>query len=469
MPRRAAGAWSTPLAVTRGMLLTLGMLIVMVSGLASGGCEALISGEVPAFNNRCAGTDPIVCPGGQYCQGAGCAACETRDLCDHYDNDCNGKVDDGPFSDKDGDGYTFCGQTDPATGRPVSADCDDDDASVHPDATETCNGKDDDCDGVVDDGACAAGQTCVPKTGACIGTASACTPQNCPAPRQCDASTQQCVDINGNLGTACNGDLACQSKICGDGKILTPPVAGAGVCTKPCCRSEDCGTGFVCFGPGTGGNYCVTPASLGRTAAVGSLSGGAACAGGTCRSGLCGADGRCTDTCCADRDCAPGSTCAASTVSGHGTFSCRATGSVDGTGSCNGDADCKSGICAQYYAGFNTYGRCAAPCCGSAACGSISAPGIPPVPTLCFVSQTPRGDGVVAMCAQPKRGDGRGAVGDPCQGNADCYSDRCTTSASGGGSSGFCTDACCVDADCGRAGFVCRPAQGTLLRCVPAQ
>src|SRR5262249_49325167 len=34
-----------------------------------------------------------------------------------------------------------------------SSDCDDTDPSVHPGATETCDGRDEDCDGVVDDGA----------------------------------------------------------------------------------------------------------------------------------------------------------------------------------------------------------------------------------------------------------------------------------------------------------------------------
>ncbi len=50
---------------------------------------------------------------------------------------------DGSVSqDVDGDGYT--------TIADGGTDCDDDDASVHPDAVEVCNGKDDDCNGIVD-------------------------------------------------------------------------------------------------------------------------------------------------------------------------------------------------------------------------------------------------------------------------------------------------------------------------------
>src|SRR5262245_31700974 len=34
----------------------------------------------------------------------------------------------------------------------ADVDCDPRDASVHPRATETCNGRDDDCDGLIDEG-----------------------------------------------------------------------------------------------------------------------------------------------------------------------------------------------------------------------------------------------------------------------------------------------------------------------------
>ncbi len=86
------------------------------------------------------------------------------ELCDGIDNDCDGSVDDDPvdslawYADGDGDGYGDAGSLQHACEQPAghvlaAGDCDDDSASVSPDASERCNGADDDCDGVVDEDA----------------------------------------------------------------------------------------------------------------------------------------------------------------------------------------------------------------------------------------------------------------------------------------------------------------------------
>lgn len=80
--------------------------------------------------------------------------------CNAVDDDCDGLVDEDLvarwYADHDGDGYG-----DPLVSIDTCApppeyvisgeDCDDGDANVHPGAKELCNGKDDDCNGVIDD------------------------------------------------------------------------------------------------------------------------------------------------------------------------------------------------------------------------------------------------------------------------------------------------------------------------------
>ena len=82
-----------------------------------------------------------------------------HEICNGVDDDCNDQVDDGTssgtwFTDADGDGYgdasvTAC--TQPADTVTVGGDCDDGDAAVNPDATELCDGIDNNCDGSLDD------------------------------------------------------------------------------------------------------------------------------------------------------------------------------------------------------------------------------------------------------------------------------------------------------------------------------
>ncbi len=69
------------------------------------------------------------------------------EVCDGRDNDCDLVVDDG--FDEDGDGVTVCGPD----GVPDNADddCDDGDAGLFPGNAEVCDGDDDDCDGLTDE------------------------------------------------------------------------------------------------------------------------------------------------------------------------------------------------------------------------------------------------------------------------------------------------------------------------------
>lgn len=102
----------------------------------------------------CARTGTIVC------QPMGFSACnvvaeEPTEIdevtCDDLDNDCDGVVDEG--CDEDGDG--FCDSDRVVDGTPAvcpkgGGDCVDTAAHIYPGAVEVCDGRDNDCDGEVD-------------------------------------------------------------------------------------------------------------------------------------------------------------------------------------------------------------------------------------------------------------------------------------------------------------------------------
>ena len=74
--------------------------------------------------------------------------------CDDLDNDCDGKTDEGCDDDKDG----YCDAIMETVGSPAicqkgSGDCNDEDPNVYKGkSSEICDGKDDDCNGVADNG-----------------------------------------------------------------------------------------------------------------------------------------------------------------------------------------------------------------------------------------------------------------------------------------------------------------------------
>jgi len=135
--------------------------------------------------------------------------------------------------DADGDGWSVsCG------------DCDDDDPATHPGAEEICDGRDNDCNGQVDDGAaegqtgCDDGNACtrvdVCRSGQCVGE----DPVTCPEPDachlagSCNPATGACSNPRQPDGTSCSIANACSlgADVCEFG-VCVP--AGEELCETP--------------------------------------------------------------------------------------------------------------------------------------------------------------------------------------------------------------------------------------------
>jgi hypothetical protein len=307
-----------------------------------------------------AGEDPCL-SAGMHCVASECRACEddTAEKCNGVDDDCDGFVDEG--HDDDSDGFTWCGG-----GYPELRDCAPDDAAIHPAGQESldgapiaapkdgCDGKDNDCDSKVDEGA-----DCSGSQRNCTGDA------DCTGQLVCDMTTRICIEPR-TVGSGCTDDSQCAGGFClKKGQYDLDVELSGNRCSSACCVDSDCGAGSVCVEGQTGVRVCL-PANI---AARGSANVGAGCeSDAQCSSGSC-VGGRCARRCSSDRAC-DNAICSLSLGSLRESrrWSCvdddDVLGREDTGGLCAAidPTGCRSGLCAE--------GSCANACGRDSDCAS---------------------------------------------------------------------------------------------------
>jgi len=396
------------------------------SALLCGGCSVVVAPEdVPVLCDQ-APDAPDPCPIGLRCVEGRCIApaggCVPAGMesCNGEDDNCNGFVDEGV--DGDGDGFTFCGTPRGDDGafiagptRAEFVDCDDSNRDVYPNAPDLCDGRVNRCPaaGLPDDQAgcqgslvcisgrcvdpmdctaqpslCASNEVCDPGTLRCVVTT--CTPASCSAGERCDPGTGNCVPLT-PLGDACNVDGECASGLC-VARVALGLAEGAqrGVCGRACCEDAQCGaaSGAECVRAVTGARTCLPPGRAGTLGVPTSMTrpcssfAGLSClseSSAECRSD---SSGRicsfvmlascinntiynCGAPCESGADCMSDELCQYTEAGNTWLGRCNGFDFTAGapTGAACGSNDaCRDGACIE--------GRCAAPCCTDADCGT---------------------------------------------------------------------------------------------------
>jgi hypothetical protein len=326
--------------------------------LSLSGCSLLVDPQ--ALVIKCEVTpgseskDPCT-PAGMHCVASECKTCRNvMEICNGIDDDCDGIVDEG--QDEDGDGFTWCGGGDQSL-----ADCAVSDPKIHPASKpgpdgkiaipapqELCDGKDNDCDGKVDEA-----PECAAK--------NSCTPNSCPGVQVCDTTTGVCIEPR-PVGSGCSADSDCAGGFC-----VHPNDYGLSValkdnrCASACCSDADCTMGSVCVISNAGARLCL-PANI-----AGQADGqpGDRCMRDLdCASGACDR-GRCAMHCFTDSDCTTGvCTLSPGSLSEPRLWLCGDAQGRDPGGALCSQFDptaCRSGAC-------NDENACAEPCGRSSDC-----------------------------------------------------------------------------------------------------
>ncbi len=287
-----------------------------------------ISDDAPVDEGAPCGTDTGECAFGTLACVAGVLVCSggtgpDAETCNGLDDDCNGLVDDNPT-----DVGQACGSS-TGTCQPGTTVCTggviqcSGAAGPQP---EICDGLDNDCDGVVDDGNPGGGEPCGPQEEGqcqpgvwnCVAGRLVCEGAVLPGVEICDCADNDCngaIDdgalcpagtscLNCQCVSPCQGEFCPQGMECVDGYCIPNACFGVRCATgETCvegacvnfCDLQSCEDGFTC--DRTRG-VCVEDNCYGRGCPEGELCRDAACVPDPCRDVSCPAGQFCRDGAC---------------------------------------------------------------------------------------------------------------------------------------------------------------------------
>ena len=378
------------------------------------------------------------------CTGSGMAS---KEVCgDGIDNDCNGSIDDGCTCTNGSMTActTACGAGMQACQNGKLTACD----APQP-QPEVCDGKDNNCDGQIDEGL--SGSTCTAQCGSGIqacenGMETACKVLVKNAEICTDGIDNNCDGLIDSQDPACQmgcmtiacGDTCCAtgSKCCGDG---TCPAAD-GSCPTDCqnvtCGNKCCEGGSTCCSDGSCPDF-LGLCSLQCPTVV--------CGGDCCLSG---------SSCCNDGSCPDlGGSCNGGTM---GT-SCT-TVTCNGTCCAGGSDCCDDGSCPDENGNCNTMPTCSTVTCNGACCGAGSA--------CCGDGSCPDSKGKCpTVCSTVTCNGACCPAGSDCcddgscpDGNGDCPTGNTCSTVTCGGSCCAGGSSCCDDGSCPDVNGACAVA-----------
>ncbi len=412
----------------------------------------------PPAGATCNGNGALAAPcnnGSLLCGGAAGWACSVSndpkaETCDGIDNDCDGVVDDGSFPEVGVACGSSVGECQPGA-IACSAGVLDCAGDVAP-TPEQCNGLDDDCDGVIDNGIPVGGPCtpaydttvypgdrsflpCQPGVTQCDGMGGLlCVGGVAPSPEQCDGLDNDCDgQVDEHLGVGADS-------IGGTQNPSPPPAATIG---DPCGQDDgecapgkwDCDKGsFVCAG-GTSAAAevcdCLDNDCNGAVDNPNANDDPALCSGGNSCVKSSAGQCQCSATCGAPEfPCPPGQICdAKAVISGTTTTAPMGYCVPDCAGLCGGDCSNKT----LEDAGGKVL-------CQPAADNASSCEKLPTCQCKCQSGCKAPCDGVVCAAGQvcAETGSQKGK----CVGDAGCWNVLCQ------GCNKACNGGACVDAPC---------------------